>query len=192
MPGSIPCTKCRTQLLPEVFTESRFVLCPQCRSPLRAEIFPAFFRPRLAGVSGQAILSETESSCFYHPQKKAVVPCEGCGRFLCSLCDVELNGQHLCVACLESGKKKGRIKNLQNHRMLYDKIALLLAFLPILLWPFTIFTAPAALFLAVRYWKAPRSLTNPSKSSAVLAIVFASLQIAAWLAVLTIYLSKRF
>ena len=70
------------------------------------------------------MLVDGEASCFYHPAKKAVLPCESCGRFLCAVCDVEMNGQHLCPACLASGKKKGRLKQLENRRTLYDSLAL--------------------------------------------------------------------
>jgi hypothetical protein len=128
-------------------------------------------------------LAQGESSCFYHPHKRAVLPCESCGRFLCSLCDVELSGQHLCPGCLETGKRKGRLEQLQNHRLRYDKIALGLAVLPVLLiataW-FTIVTAPAAMFVAIRHWKSPSSLLTQSKVRFVVAMLIAGLQLAGW------------
>jgi len=40
----------------------------------------------------------------------------------------------------------------------------------------TFITAPAALFIAIRYWKAPRSLVHRSQIRLVLAMIFASLQ----------------
>jgi hypothetical protein len=123
---------------------------------------------------------EGESSCFYHPQKKAVLPCDGCGRFLCALCDCQLNGQHFCPACLEAGKSKGKIKSLDSQRTLYDSIALSLAIYPLLIFYFTLITAPMVLFVAIRYWKSPASLVHRSKIRFVVAIIFALLQIAGW------------
>src|SRR6185312_11526726 len=123
--------------------------------PLKVEVFPALFRKIDAGKSGETIMVEGESSCFYHPQKKAVLPCDGCGRFLCALCDCPLDGRHLCPTCLEAGRTKGKIKSLDNERTLYDSIALALTLYPLIIFYFTLITAPLALFVAVRYWNAP-------------------------------------
>ena len=114
-------------------------------------------------------------------QKKAVIPCSACGRFLCALCDVEFNGRHLCPACLETGKRKRKIKNLENHRTLYDTTTLFLAILPMVFcfWV-TLLTAPMVLFLVIRYWKAPTSIVPRTKIRFVSAFVIASLQIVGW------------
>ena len=133
---------------------------------------------------------EGESSCFYHPQKKAVVPCQGCGRFLCALCDCELQGEHFCPACLEVGRQKGRIKRLENQRTLYDAIALSVAILPMLIIYFTIITAPIALFIALRYWNAPRSIVRRTKIRLILAISIATLQILGWGVVIYFIVSR--
>src|SRR5437016_10234951 len=106
-PREVLCPRCKAPLAETVFNQARFVPCPACASPLQVEVFPAFFRPITVGRDGEALLVDTESSCFYHPQKKASVPCDACGRFLCALCDCELHGQHYCPTCLETGRKKG-------------------------------------------------------------------------------------
>ena len=136
------------------------------------------------------MLVADEATCFYHPQKKAVLPCEGCGRFLCALCDCELHGQHFCPVCLEVGRKKRKIKSLENERTLYDRIALALAVLPMLIFYFTFVTAPAALFIALRHWNSPRSIVRPSRIRLVLAIIFASLQIIGWVVVIYFVTAK--
>ena len=126
---------------------------------------------------------EGESSCFYHPQKKATVPCAACGRFLCAMCDCLLDGEHFCPSCLEAGKSKGKIKSLDNRRMRYDNIALGLAAAPILIFYFTILTAPLTLYVVIRYWKAPRSLVGRNSFRFVLAAILAVLEIAGWAAI---------
>jgi len=140
------------------------------------------------------VLVADEATCFYHPQKKAVLPCEGCGRFLCALCDCELHGQHFCPACLEVGRKKRKIKSLENERTLYDSIALSLAVLPVAIVPliyFTFITAPASLFVALRYWNAPRSIVHRTRIRLVLAIIFASLQIVGWVVAIYFIANRR-
>lgn len=130
-----------------------------------------------------------DAGCFYHPKNRAQVPCDICGRFLCALCDVELQGQHICPSCLNTGRQKQRIKTLDNTRVLYGGIAALTAFLPIVaMWPVTIITAPLALFIAIYGWNKPRSLTGKGRLIYIVAIVLALLQIAAWGWMLTIFI----
>ena len=174
------CPKCRTPLADGAFNQPEFTACPQCDAALSVEIFPAFFRQIAPGQSAQAVMVEGESSCFFHPQKKASLPCGGCGRFLCVLCDCEFGGEHFCPACLDAGKSKGKIKALDNTRMRYDTLALGLALVPVLVFYLTLITAPMALFVAIRYWKSPRSLVRQSNVRFILAIIIALLQIGGW------------
>lgn len=179
----LACTKCRAPLPPASYNVAGLCPCLACGADYRVDVFPAALRPPGLGTSGEQVLSEGEASCFYHPAKKAVVPCEGCGRFLCAVCDVELSGAHLCPGCLESGKKKGRLKQLENSRTLYDSMALAVAVYPmILVWP-TIISAPIAVYLAIRYWNAPSSIVRRGKWRAVLAIIIGLLQILGWVAI---------
>ncbi len=134
---------------------------------------------------------DDQASCFYHSQKKAVIPCDNCGRFLCALCDVELGGKHLCPACLETGKKKGRIIDLERHRVLYDAAALKLAIYPVLMFWFTLFTAPIALYLAIRHWNSPGSIVGRTRIRSVLAIMLSGLQILAWIVGIAYIVSRR-
>ena len=127
------CLRCKHVLPAELVNRPGVVPCPFCGAPVHAELFPAFLRPKATGKGGDLLLLETEAGCFYHPEKKAVVPCESCGRFLCALCDCELNQKHFCPVCLEAGPKRGRVRNLENQRLLYDSIALALAVLPVVL-----------------------------------------------------------
>lgn len=176
----IHCPKCHTALLDGVFNQGGFTPCPGCTTPVQVEVYPAMFRQQVKGSAGELILTEGEAGCFYHPKKKAVLPCESCGRFLCALCDCEHQGKHFCPACLETGRTKGKVKSLENTRIRYDNIALALALYPILIFYLTIITAPMALFVALRYWKAPRSLAQPSSTRFIFTILIATLQLSGW------------
>lgn len=176
----ISCTQCNASLDREIINKYVLMPCPSCNSLLRVDVFPAMFRRIPTGKSGEVLLEKSEASCFYHPQKKAVIVCSLCGRFLCNLCDVEFNEKHLCPSCLEKGRTKRKIKSLEDQRTCYDKIALLIAIIPMLGFWLTILTAPISLFITIRYWKAPGSIVRKTKIRFIVAFLIASLQIVGW------------
>jgi hypothetical protein len=150
-------------------------------TPVLAEAFPALLAPPAVGRAGEALVVEGESSCFYHPAKRAMAACESCGRFLCALCDVDLNGRHLCPACLETGKRKGKLGQLENRRMRYDSLALTLSLAPLLIFYFTILTAPGTIYVVLRYWNAPSSLVSRGRWRMVVALIIALAEIVGWI-----------
>jgi len=180
----ISCTRCDTPLNSEKINTFVLVPCATCNQPIRADVYPALFRKIPSGHTGDPLQAEKEAGCFYHPAKKATITCSACGRFLCALCDVEFNNRHLCPVCLEKGKTKRKIKNLENHRICYDKIALVIALLSMfLIWP-TIITAPIVIFMVIRYWRAPGSIIPRGKIRFILAFGIACLQIVGWILIL--------
>ena len=155
--------------------------CPTCRTALVAQVFPAWHTQIGPGRPAETILIEGEAGCFYHPQKRAVVPCGECGRFLCAVCDVELNDRHLCPGCLETARKQRSLVELDNRRTLHDSAALVMSLVPLVLcWPATVLTAPGAIYLAVLSFFRPGSLVQRTRIRAYLAILFSLLQLAVW------------
>ena len=177
----IYCPNCRIPLPHQMYNTSGPANCPSCENPVKAEVFPALFKESQASGGDETILRENEPGCFFHPQKKAVVPCALCGRFLCSLCDVEFGGRHVCPLCLAAGQKKKKIRDLETRRVLYDDIALALAIIPVILTFVTVITAPMCLYIAIRHWKSPLSIIPRTKLRFVLAILLAGVQTTGWL-----------
>jgi hypothetical protein len=175
------CINCNTFLPGHLINSNSLVACGSCHSLLRADVFPAIYRSLPEGHSAEALQVDKEAGCFYHPGKKAITPCSACGRFVCALCDVALNGQHLCPGCFEKGKRKGKIKSLENHRTCYDTIALMVATVPLLFYFITLFTAPLAIYLTVRHWKSPLGIIPRTRMRFVVAFILAGLQIAGWI-----------
>lgn len=189
-PGGVRCAHCRAVLPPELHNRDDLVPCPGCGHAVLALAFPALYREDRPGQDGEALLLPDEAGCFYHPAKKAVRPCGACGRFLCALCDCEIHGRHLCPPCLESGRLKGRLPDLESHRTLYDNVALSLAILPLLVFYFTVATAPMAIYVAIRHWKSPLSVVRRSRYRFVFALLLAVTQIGGWIA-LVVYLVSQ-
>ncbi len=187
----IQCTECHEPISPANYNTPDLIRCPSCGAPLNVFVFTALLKEEDAGSAAENLLDD-QAGCFYHPQKKAVVSCAYCGRFLCSLCDVAWDGSHLCPVCLDKGKKKGRIVNLERHRVLYDALALKLAIYPVVMFWFTICTAPAALYIAIRHWNSPGSIVGRiRKLRLVSAVILSSLQILGWGLGIAFFVSRR-
>ncbi len=184
----IACTSCATALPADLLAAGVPMRCPSCRALLLAEVFPAFFR-ELAKSSPERVESDLEASCFFHSDKRAHAPCDACGRFLCALCDCEVDGRHLCPTCLESGKRLGKLDRLTTERTLYDSIALSLAVLPLLIFYLTLVTAPVVLYFCVRHWKSPTSLLPRTRWRFVVAFAIAVLQLVGWAALIVVVIA---
>jgi hypothetical protein len=170
MQGTLKCPKCKVWLGDLTQMGESRAICPRCLKDLQVWVFPAIYRPLSAQVKAAESVMEGEATCFYHTQKKAVVACESCGRYVCSLCDVDFNGQHLCPTCLETGARKKNITSLERERPLHGRQAFILSLIPVFL------TGPVAVFMAIRYWNAPGSLVKPRRWYTRVALVFGLIQ----------------
>ena len=133
---------------------------------------------------------EGEAGCFYHPSKKAVVPCDQCGRFLCALCQVDFLAQNWCPSCIDINRRKGRLNGLDAERRLYGNAALILAVAPLLFWPITLMTAPMSLYVTFRYWRTPSSLVRRNRWQFYAAILFAVVELGGWFWLLALLVSR--
>ncbi len=176
----ITCIKCMAPLGAEVVNNAELSQCPSCGVLTKVDLFPAMFKEISAGTIGETLITDNDASCFYHPQKKVEVSCSECGRFLCALCDVELDGKHLCIPCLQAGKKKKTLKNMENHRALYDNITLYSAIGSVFFWFISFLTAPIILFMIFRYWKAPTSILPRTKVRFLASFIITIIQIGGW------------
>ncbi len=180
MTASLLCDGCRTPLPVELVRLDEFTPCPTCGAALLGEVFPAFYKDLLPGLPGEDLGAPGETACFYHSGKRAAGTCERCGVFVCNLCDLQVGGERICPRCLDLGVKKKKLGRLEFERVLHGRIALSLAVLPLLIFYFTVLTAPAALFVAIRYWNTPKSLVRPTRAGHLVAIVVATLELAGW------------
>lgn len=179
---ALQCSGCHNPLPAPVCNTGEPVRCPHCNALIRVEIYPAILKSSGGTGSLGRDISEGEASCFYHPEKQAVKVCGSCGRFLCSLCEIELAGRCLCPVCLEDGRKKEEIQELIPRRTLYDSMALSISLLPVIFFPLTIITAPLALFFAVKAWRRPGSILPRTRIRAIIAMIISLLQIGGWVA----------
>ena len=168
--------------------------CPFCGSETLVFAFSALFTCGSVPTAAEMAAGIGDATCFYHASKRAAAPCSQCGRFLCKLCSVDFSGAVWCPECIEAGRTRKRVVNLENQRTLHDSVALALATWPALLVYPSLVAAPAALFLSIAYWKRPSSIVRRHpKFRLVLAMIFSVVQIGLWITlfVWTVYQIRK-
>ena len=89
------CTRCHQGLPAEDWNATELRRCRSCGALYKAITFTALLRERRPVQPAQPGV-EGDATCFYHSRKKAVTPCDNCGRFLCALCEIEFRGERWC------------------------------------------------------------------------------------------------
>ena len=157
---AVTCPRCDGNLAAVVDASTEWQSCPYCEKRLQIRVWGAVRQ----NTNAAAALSN-QATCFFHPDKVFQSCCQRCGRFVCALCDLQLGAEHVCPTCFEreradSGVAAGKAE--WRHRdVLYDSIAVTIGWGWILFWPVLVAAIPAAIFLHVKYRKAPRSYLIP-------------------------------
>lgn len=187
---ALPCPRCKRVLGPESWTDGGGGTCFRCKTDYECIEFPALRASPSPVAAHRAVLAD-DSVCFFHGENRAESICDGCGRLLCPVCAVPLGGRKLCPTCIAGGQSLDG-PAFATDRVLYDGMALSLALLPLLIWPFTLLTAPATIGMVIYGWNKPGSLVRGrSRLKLVIAGNFALLQIAGWAVFITVMWLKR-
>jgi len=196
--------------------------CAQCGAIQYYAVFPAAFRAQATGGPGENTLSDEEAACFVHPGKRAVHPCGLCGRFMCSLCEISSQDQHLCPECYSRRMAPGGPPESMASFFRFDRLALIAIFAPAMIaLPFLIaaillrdealagvalgfggmaciLMAPVGCFVAIRYRNEPlpsvakRRFAKMVLALAITECVVAALMFIAFCVVLAIGLFRTF
>lgn len=172
MPSAdLPCPACRRPLPAEADALAALSACPGCGQELEVIPFPGLGRGLRVGAAAEATSTPEDAACFQHPGKRAVVPCDGCGRFLCALCDLEIEGSHLCPTCLETGRRKGTVSVLERSRTRWDRIVTALTLLILVCGFAAPLSAIANTVITALQWRRPQSRVAPSRAIMVAATI---------------------
>lgn len=193
---ALACPQCQSALETDALSPGRAAFCPHCRGELHGAIFPALWESHadLAGHAQRA--DEGEAVCFFHPENRAALSCERCGRFICSVCEFSIGSRRICPSCLSSGLAGEKLPELIPWRFIWSDAALFFGIVPLFLglfvWPFIIISGATAIFLALFGWKRPGSLPRGRRRwAAVTGIVGGVLQIGIWFAIVILLYTSR-
>ena len=169
------CSKCGQESSPgKNYDSSLFYKCSSCKSRNYVEIFPAVRNEIQKGERPEAAMNE-ESTCFKHSANIAVAACDTCGVYMCKLCDLEIEGRHLCPDCLKN--KPPELKTTTQKTMLYDELALHLTVFPVLFYPAFVITAPTAVVMSILYWNKVNTPYKRNRWRFVVAFILGLLEI---------------
>jgi hypothetical protein len=186
---ALPCPNCKRVLGPESWIDAHDGVCLKCETEFEFTAFPALTAAK-EKVAPQTAVLAADSVCFFHAENRAETICDGCGRLLCPVCTIAFAGQRVCPACMAANKKSDAAP-VVRQRTLFDSLAMILAILPLLIWPFTCITAPAALGLVIYGWNKPGSVVRGrGRVRLVIAGLLALIQIGVWVTVITLVVLK--
>ena len=193
---ALACPQCQCALEPDVFTAGRAAFCPHCRGELHGATFPALWKSHAEPAGHAQRADEGEAVCFFHPENRAALSCERCGRFICPVCEFSIGSRRICPSCLSSGLTGEKLPELIPWRFIWSDAALFFGILPLFLglfvWPFIIISGAAAIFLALFGWKRPGSLPRGRRRwAAITAIVGGVLQIVIWFTIVILLYTSR-
>ena len=190
--GSLTCPACGAALGPDGLDDAQEATCPSCHVGLRGQVFRAWWTPTSLGAPSFERAMDGEAVCFFHPANRAALPCDSCGRFLCTVCDMPVGSRHLCPVCLSKGLGKEKLPEIIPRRFLWSRTSLLLGVFPILLaiflWPVLFVTGGTAMIVALVGWKRPGSLVfGRQRWGAIAGLVLGLIQVAGWVGIIMLF-----
>jgi hypothetical protein len=163
----------------DILAGERETACPYCRTRFSGQIFPSFWKPSDSGTSLADHALEGDAVCFFHPENRAALSCDRCGRFLCQVCDMPLGTRHLCPTCLSSGLGGDKLQELVVGRVIWANLSVLFGIFPLYLT--FIITGPAAVVCGIIGWRRRGSLPRGRRRwVSLIGITLGLLQIAVW------------
>lgn len=180
MPHQLTCSSCQRPI-GAAAARTPVLQCDGCATTLEIIRFPALVKTIAPGSLPERLVAD-EASCFYHDSRQAEAACDSCGRFICTLCDLKMEDEHLCPNCLSQGRKEGKREELKKTHFCADQLALTVAALPLLFFPVTLVTGPLTIVILLYYRKHPGSLVRGNSGFRKgLALILALLQVLFWI-----------
>lgn len=179
------CPSCRSPLKVGRRVETLEEGCPVCRAEVSVTMFPRLYGD-FAREEADEPVAEGEASCSFFPELRAEKVCDECGCFLSRRAAVPWGGRVLCLPCLHRLREVEKTTDCIGRTRHHDRRAL-----ELVTWlaPFTLFTAPLALFLLLRQRGKPEGFVPRSRAVWWIALALSVGWIVAWLVLIVAWVS---
>lgn len=84
--------------------------CPSCSGAFEATPFQARPRRHAAIASVTETPEGVAAACANHAGNAAVTSCQRCGLFICTLCDMSVDGTSYCPSCFDRMRTEGTLQ----------------------------------------------------------------------------------
>jgi len=182
----LQCPDCRSPLKVGRRVDTLEENCPVCRAEVNLTLFPRLFGEFETIADVEATTVENESSCSFFPGLRAEKVCDECGAFLSHRAAISWGGRDLCLPCLHRLREVERSPDYIARTRLNDRRALALV---TWLAPFSLFTAPIALFLLLRHRGKPEGFVPRSGAIWWIAFALATSLLIGWLVLIVVWIS---
>lgn len=179
------CPNCRSQLKVDRQVWLVEEECPVCSSRVKLTLFPRLFRTLSRGEH-DAPAGEGDATCSFFPELRAEKECEECGAFLSGRAAIQWEDKDLCLPCLHRLREIDKPSGFLARSSLPDKQALALV---TLLAPFSLFTAPFALYLLLRHRGIQAGFVPRGRVVWWIAMLISLGWIVAWLGLIVVWIS---
>ena len=124
------------------------------------------------------------TGCVHHPRNAAVATCDRCGRFICELCRIGVDGKGFCPGCFERLSSEGAIESAVTRLPGHNASATLCAVVGMLAAPTC---APAAIYFGVKWLKWKKKMReSDTLAGAYFAIVLGAIEAMGFLMLLAL------
>jgi hypothetical protein len=146
---AVRCPWCRQPLDHAALTTNPALACPNCSNVFEAVRFDP---PPVTLLVAELATTGPEGGqpCGLHPRNAAIAGCERCGAFVCALCEVNADERALCPGCFDRLASEDLLPGIRSSFRNYPGLAGLTAGLGCLVYFFSIFFGPLAIYYAVK------------------------------------------
>jgi len=183
----LQCPNCRSGLNVHSTTDRIEEPCPVCNGKLSLFVFPRLFRaPVHVDTSPESLSGENEATCAFYPELKAEKICDRCGAFLSGKATVRWGARDFCLPCLHCLREEEKGTDFVARADFPENKALALV---TWLAPFSLFTAPVAIYLLLRYRKPSPGFVPRGRGRWWTAMLLSIALLGGWVTLLVIWIS---
>ncbi len=165
------CVKCKKEYQISDMGDNSIdtIICHGCGKKNKVVIYDTILKELNQGEKICTVTEDDDANCYKHQKNLAVKSCEHCGAYICSLCDIEVNGKHICPDCFNN--QQNSPSNGKSNFM-HAQLAFILSIVQVFIWYLIPIFSIGIIIYSIIFWRKDKNpYSNSSKIFFVLAIL---------------------